>query len=209
MGPTSTNTVLTDYSRVPTTDNSGSTSTGSNNSGYLPSDKFTGAQSKVDSKAKYNGSTPYIPSPYLGDDKTLNPEYCKEISGYNHALRDFNGLSNTETLVGLGTDYVAANAAWKYSDGASNTQWYLPAMGELGFLLPRFNEINAAITAAGGTAVSGSGRHWSSSESSNFAAYPLYTSNGLVDDYYGGKVNGSFVRPLAIIGNNIEGANLI
>ena len=99
---------LTNYTRVPTTDNSGSTSTGSNISGYLPSDAFTGTQSFVDSKAKYNETSTLIPSPYLGDEP--NPEYYKIIDGDN-ILSDFNGLSNTQTLVSLGTDYTAANAA--------------------------------------------------------------------------------------------------
>ena len=86
-----TDTSLTNFAKVPTTDNAGSTSTSSSSYGYLPSDNFTGATSYVDSKAKYNGNTPYIPSPYLNDEP--NPEYYKEISG-NNALSDFNGLSN-------------------------------------------------------------------------------------------------------------------
>ena len=195
-----TDTSLTNYNMVPTTDNAGSTSTGTNNYGCLPSDKFTGVQSFVDSKAKYKASSNLIPSPYLGDDKTLNPEYNVIYTSavFVNALSDFNGLSNTETLVGLGTDYVAANAAWKYSDGVSNTQWYLPAMGELGFLMPRFNEINAAITAAGGTAVSSSRNYWSSSESSSSNAYGLYADDGGVYDDYD-KANYLFVRPLAVV----------
>ena len=131
-----TDTSLTNYKKIPTTDNAGSTSTGSDERGYLPSDKFTGTVSYVDSKVKYYydnyGSS--IPSPYLGE--APNPEYYKTISG-NNALSDFNGLSNTQTLVGLGADYIAANAAYKYKDGASNLQWYLPAMGELGYVMPR------------------------------------------------------------------------
>ena len=179
-----TDTSLTNYTKVPTTDNAGSTSTGSSSYGYLPSDKFTGSQSAVDGKAKYYGTTSFIPSPYLGDDKTLNLEYCKEISGYNNALSDFNGLSNTEVLVGLGSDYEAANAAWKYKDAANSTvQWYLPAMGELGFLMPRFNEINSAVTGVGGVAVGGSGYFLSSSECSSNNAYYLFTDNGGVNYY--------------------------
>ena len=194
---TNVDTSLTNFNRVPTTDNAGSTSNGSNSNGYLPSDNFTGAASYVDSKAKYNGSTPMIPSPYLGDDKTLNPEYCKAISGYNNALSDFNGLSNTETLVGLGSDYTAANAAYKYNDGVSNLQWYLPAMGELGFLISRLKEINNTITALGGVAVASS-HFWSSSEYSRNSAYYLYTSNGLVDNF-GSKSNLNYVCPFAIL----------
>ena len=182
-GSISTDTSLTNYKNVPTTDNNGSTSTGSSDYGRLPSDNFTGATSFVDPKAKYSQTSNLIPSPYLGDDKTLNPEYCKAISGYNNALSDFNGLSNTETLVGLGTGYTAANAAYKYNDGASNLQWYLPAMGELGYLMPRFKEINKTITALGGVAIDIYNYIWSSSECSSYRAYLLNTFDGYVANY--------------------------
>ena len=186
-------TSLTNFTKVPTTDNAGSTSTGSDGSGYLPSDNFTGATSFVDPKAKYYVTSNLIPSPYLGD--VPNPEYNKEISGYNNALSDFNGLSNTETLIGLGEDYVAANAAYKYNDGASNLQWYLPAMGEFGYLMPRFNEINSVITALGGVAVASDG-FWSSSEYSSYLAYYLNASCGVV--YYFNKYYYNFyVRPFS------------
>lgn len=200
-------TSLTNFNRVPTTDNNGSTSTGSNGIGYLPSDNFTGATSFVDPKAKYRKTSNLIPSPYLGD--VPNPEYNKEISGYNNALSDFNGLSNTETLVGLGTGYTPANAAYKYNDGASNLQWYLPAMGELGYLMLRFNEINSVITALGGVAVSESYGFWSSSEYSSLYAYSLDTYNGYVDYY--GKNYYDCVRPFAILDDGEDsggGSNL-
>ena len=193
-GPTSTETSLTNYTKVPTTDNAGSTSNGSNDIGYLPSDKFTGSESFVDPKAKYSRTSYLIPSPYLGDGP--NPEYSKEILGYNNVLSDFNGLSNTQTLVGLGSGYTAANAAYKYNDGSSNLQWYLPAMGEFGYLMPRFNEINSVITALGGVAVASSG-FWSSSEySSNDARY-LTTGNGYVGEDT--KGNRYYVRPFSIL----------
>ena len=143
---------LTNYNRVPTTNNAGSTSTSSNGYGQIPSDTFSGNQSFVDPEAYYDdiyaSNIPYSPSPYLEDGP--NPEYYKTISGHNNAFSDFNGLSNTQTLVGLGLDYVAANAAWKYKDGVSNLQWYLPAMGELGYIMARFNLINESLTAVGG-----------------------------------------------------------
>lgn len=139
-----TDTSLTNYTMVPTTDNVGSTSTGSNSNGYLPSDKFTGVTSHIDSVAKYSQTSNLIPSPYSGD--TPNPEYYKEISG-NNVLSDFSGKANTQTLVGLGTGYKAANACWNYSDGVSTTQWYLPACGELGYMIPRFKEIQAGLRA--------------------------------------------------------------
>lgn len=198
-------TKLTNFTKVPTTDNAGSTSTGSGSNGYLPSDKFTGTTSTIDPKAKYRGSTPMIPSPYLGE--APNPEYSKEISGYNNALSDFNGLSNTQTLVGLGEDYVAANAAWKYKDGVSNLQWYLPSMGELGYIMPRFNEINNVIEALGGVAVNGSTNFWISSESSSNYAYYLSTNYGYVG--YRNKGDNLYVRPFAILDNGEDSVNLI
>ena len=193
-GPAGVDTSLTNYTRVPTTDNAGSTSTGSSYYGYLPSDKFTGTQSFVDSKVKYNKTANLIPSPYLGD--SPNTEYYNTLSG-NNALGDFNGLSNTEILVGLGSDYEAANAAWKYKDGASNLQWYLPGMGELGYIMPRFNEINNTITTLGGLAVSSSLTFWSSSEHSRSISYAMDTYYGAVDTSY--DINSNYVRPFAII----------
>ena len=192
-----TDTNLTNYTKVPTTDNAGSTSNGSNSYGYLPSDKFSGTESYVDPKSKYNGSTPMIPSPYLGDDKILNPEYSKTISG-NNVLSDFNGLSNTEVLVGLGADYIAANAAHNYNGGVTGTniQWYLPAAGELGFLVPRFNAINASITTVGGSSVA-SDYFWSSSEYSSNYAYYISTYNGRVRS--NDKGSSTYVRPFAVL----------
>ena len=194
-------TPLTNYNRVPTTDNAGSTSTGSAALGYLPSDNFTDVASFVDPTAKYKVDEPgpaFIPSPYLGDNSTFNPEYSKVISGYNNALSDFNGLTNTQTLVGLGSNYQAANAAWNYTGGVSGTglQWYLPAAGELGFLMSRFKAINNAITTAGGVAVD-TYYFWSSSEYLSKYAYCLYTSDGYVD--ITGKDYNIYVRPFAAL----------
>ena len=191
----SIDTSLTNFTRVPTTDNNGSTSTGFKDIGYLPSDNFTGATSFVDPKAKYSGTSYLIPSPYLGD--VPNPEYSKEISDYNNAFSDFNGLNNTETLVGLGADYIAANAAYKYNDGASNLQWYLPAMGELGYFIVRLKMINETITALGGVDVA---RYalWSSSESSRNYVYSMATSSGYIGNY-NGKNSSLYVLPFATI----------
>lgn len=196
-GPMSADTSLTNFDRYPTTDNNGSTSTGSANSSYLPSDIFTGTTSFVDPKAKYkySDSGAWAPSPYLGD--VPNPEYNKEIYNGN-ALSDFNGLSNTETLVGLGTDYIAANACWKYNDGVSNLQWYLPAMGELGYLMPRFKEISETIAALGGVAITKDYYAvWSSSERNRDSVGSLLTPVGNVSGTL--KYADGHVRPFAIL----------
>lgn len=104
---------------VPITDNTSMYSTGSNNAGYLPSDAFSGRACVTDTHARYQAVENMIPSPYYGE--SPNTEYYKTLSGKN-ALSDFNGLANTTTLVILGSNYGAANAAWKYNDGVSNLQ---------------------------------------------------------------------------------------
>lgn len=189
-------TSLTDHDRVPTTDNAGSTTTGSYRQGYLPSDKFTGATSYVDSTAKYNSSSNLIPSPYLGDKP--NPAYYAAISGYNNTLADFDGKVNTDVLVGLGVDYVAANAARNYkAAGAEEIEWYLPAAGELGYMIARFNKIQAALAKVSSPQLDGYYYYWSSSEYSSDRAYNVFTDTGYVSYY--NKDEYFYVRPFAII----------
>lgn len=196
-GPTGTDTTLTNYNRVPTKNTVGSGILVANANGYLPSDNFSSKASLIDPEAKYyrNDYTHMIPSPYHYD--TANPDYYGAIEGYNNALSDFDGSGNTATLVGLGSDYTAANAANNYSDGVSGAKWYLPAMGELGYLMPRFKKINNAIAVAGGVALPSEG-FWSSTEYGSRAAFYLYTSNGNVSNYTR-SFNTYFVRPFAII----------
>lgn len=196
-----TDTSLTNYTKVPTTDNAGSTSTGSAGTAYLPSDKFTGTTSYVDPGTKYyNTSNAMIPSPYLTVDgkNEPNPAYYQTISGYNNALSDFSGLQNTQTLVGLGTGYTAANACWNYKDSAnSGIQWYLPAVGELGYMMPRFNEINAGLAKLNAVQLSSSSYYWSSSEYSSGYAYTVGTGDGYVYDR--DKDRKRYARPWAIV----------
>ena len=198
----SSNSTLSDYTKVPTTDNAGSTTIGSSSSGYLPSDKFTGAVSFVDSVAKYNGSTPMIPSPYKIVDGITYPnlEYYKEISG-NNVLSDFSGQANTQTLVGLGTGYTSANVCWKYKDAAnSGTQWYLPACGELGYMMPRFNVINSTLLKLNAVQLDSSNYYWSSSESSSSDAYAVHTNNGTVNSMRKRLITGGYyARPWAVV----------
>lgn len=164
-GPTG-DTTLPNYTKVPITDNKGLTADSSSLDGYPVADRFVGTASYADPIAQYFDS-PYIPSPYLGDKP--NPEYYKQIDGGN-ALSDFNGLTNTQTLVGLGSSYVAANACWNYNDGASNLQWYLPAIGEIGCYIARCSLIGNSINSLNGYSNMGTGL-WSSTEYSSLDVY--------------------------------------
>lgn len=195
-GPTGTDTPLANYTKVPTTNNAGSTAASSNSYGSLPSDdtRFNGPTSYVDPKAKYYlGARPYIPSPYLADD-SFNLEYRKPISSGGNVLADFNGKTNTDLLVALGTAYTAANIAKNYAVDGVDIDWYLPAAGELGFLMPRFAAINESIVAAGGDAIQRN-TFWSSTENSSNNAYYVNTYNGTVRNT--GKNERYYVCPFA------------
>lgn len=190
-------TSLTNYTGVPTTDNTGSATTGFDNWAYLPSDKFSGTVSYVDPLSQYDGTSRImIPSPYLGDKP--NPAYYATIPDYNNVLSDFDGKGNTDVLVALGSDYVAANAARNYkAAGAKRIKWYLPAAGELGYVVVRFNKIQAALTKVNACQLQ-SDFFWSSSEySSKYPCSVTMNSGGVGDD--DSKIQSNYVRPFAII----------
>jgi hypothetical protein len=184
-----------------TTDNVGSTTNGFDEFGSLPSDIFEdyGIQSFVDNKSYYPDlGISMIPSPYLGD--TPNPAYYQEIEGGN-AFSDFNGLSNTQLLVNDGTNYQAAQACWNYKDatnGADGLQWYLPAMGELGYLMPRFNLINESIQAVGGAGIDDCDIYSSSGCFTN-QSYIFWSLGQYYVCYTGGGNDGDNTIPITIL----------
>ena len=188
--------------RVPTWDNTIGGAIGNDDYGCLPSDNntfFTGATCACDSIAKYNGDTaPYIPSPYL-EDGSQNPDYINIVEATTgNCLSDFNGKSNTEVLIGLGADYLAANTCNQYGTTALPAgNWYLPAMGELGYIIPRFNVINVALQAVGGVQLSDGFYIWSSTEHSSDGASAVDTSSGGV--LYFSKDDDLYVRAFASV----------
>lgn len=198
-----TDTTMTHYTALPTTDNTGTTTTGSATDGYLPSDKFAGTVSYVDPITHYSGTNrTMIPSPYLTVDgkNEPNPAYYAEISGYNNVLSDFNGLENTQTLIELDSaNYKAASHCWNYKDSAnSTTQWYLPACGELGYMIPRFSDINAGLAAVGADQLFSFEFYWSSSEFSSRHTYCVAATYGDVNCLLKNADN-PYVRPWAVV----------
>ena len=173
--------------------------------GYLSSDKFTYKQSQQDPLTYYtNGSyvyaKDYIRALYYNN--APNPLVYDESISANE-LQDFNGKSYTETLYALHSApynlYNAAYQAYRYSDGASNLQWYLPAIGELVHLMPRYTLINNSLSVVGNTI--GDIKLWSSTESNSQVAMYLDISNGFVAGAmkYQGSDAKQYVRPFAII----------
>lgn len=187
---------------------------------FIPSDKFSGVQCAHDTDAYYYSSSySYAPSPYLTDG-SRNPGYYQTTSpsSSSNALADFDGKGNSEILWGLATaqsnwrtastitnnsgdNYLpAACCCWRYhTDGTQQGDWYLPAMGELGYIMPPFNRINEAITKmrnAYGSSVGVTLRtlygYWSSSEYDSNHAHCVDTDYGYVSGY--GKDNDHHVR---------------
>ena len=155
----------------------------------------------------YSDSNGHAISPYLTTGGTLefNTEYIKidSPSSSVNCLSDLNGVSNTDILCSLHTgqsDWKTAsaitnNSSQGYSPAAvccrryapsENTKgkWYLPAMGELGFIMPRFNFINEKLSkldTSVAVQLSSANFYWSSSEYDSNYARALGTYDGGVD----------------------------
>ena len=193
-----------------------------NNWGYLPSDKFDNYPAPSDKLAGYyysDGSV-YIPSPYSYE--WASQMYGKGKNG-DSFLADINGKTNTDVLIAAET----LQSTWQTDDAIISTtsgerdytshfppalccrrfhvgntvagDWYLPAIGELGYVMPRWIVIKAALSqvraVAGAQFAALLGEidiYWSSSENSQVYAYYLYTDDGYVGDR--NKNYGSCVR---------------
>lgn len=156
----------------------------------------------------YTQSSNQIPSPFT----EFNSYKNTTVTSFN-ALSDFDGFGNTAKI--LAVDSVG-HSGWESGDTVSNDRedqychpaarccymyhtagtskgdWYLPAMGELGFLAENRDLIRSKITAAGGADFC-YGEHqswaylWSSSEYDDYNARGLSLSSGYVDSYAKGS----------------------
>ena len=217
-GVSGPNISLPNLNQVPTGNTSNGIPTDQTSNGYLPSDKFSDIQCAHDTDAYYTSSffEDYIPSPYLTDG-SRNPGYYQTTSpsSSSNALADFDGIGNTEKIItqrgtkdynswtpdgATEADYPAASCCDMFhTEGTQQGDWYLPACGELGYIMPPFNKINEAIdkmrTAYGssvGVELSTKNPYWSSTEYSRTDAYRVYTDRG--DVYNSTKYLNSGVR---------------
>lgn len=220
---------------VPTGNTSNGIPTGQTLHAYLPSDKFSGTQCAHDTDVSYyNTSYTPIPSPYLTDG-SRNPGYYQTTSpsSSDNALADFDGIGNSQVLCDLATAqsdwktassitnnngsgyYPAACCCWRYhTEDTSQGDWYLPACGELGYIMPPFNKINEAIdkmrTAYGssvGVKLNTSNYYWSSTEYSGLSARVVFTTYGYVYSY--GKGNNCHVRAFLRVKDNNNNIDIV
>lgn len=200
---TNTDAGLTKFATVAVVDGKGVVK-GVNGYGFIPAKRAawsgnTAISATTLDDVYYGQGEPTNPSAYpFLEDGSLNPNYAATtLSGSPiiNSLSDVNGVANTTYLVGKGDTYKAANACRSFNPGTHNGEWYLPAMGELGYTIASFDDINAKIAAAGndkGVQLDGSAAYWSSTESSVTDACFLSMDYGFV--YYGSKTNVSYVR---------------
>lgn len=222
---------LTNYNKVCYVGSNGTvnqTVQGVNINSFLPSDNFTTLQNPYDKDTYfyYKDNDYYAPSPYNEDD-TRNPAYYQTASpsSSKNALSYFDGMGNTTKLIKLATGQSnwktastitnnsgsgyspAACCCWRYhTEGTNQGDWYLPACGELGYMMVKFNKINQTIstlTSAYGSSV-GIRVHYdytylSSSELNSTDARYVNTYNGNVSYDYKNSI-GSYVRAFLRVG---------
>ena len=153
----------------------------------------------------FKGTSPFEP------DAELNPLSVKPGT----ATADYDGKGNTKKILAHMKDdswktsetinktssetpadsanyYPAAACCWRYhTSGTTQGEWYLPACGELGYIIPRMNTLNKILNAIpnanGGTSKALSlntlSSYWSSSESSSNGARGVNTRIGRVNYY--------------------------
>ena len=168
----------------------------------------------------FKGTSPFEP------DAELNPWYVKDGT----ATADYDGKGNTEKILAHMTDdswktseiivktsshtpadsanyHPAAACCWRYhTPGTTQGQWYLPACGELGYIIPRMNTLNKILNAIpnanGGTSNALSldtyTGYWSTSEYSSSLAGYVGTSRGDVNYHYD-KYNYLYVRAVLAV----------
>lgn len=177
---------------------------------YMPSDKTTsvyeegtGLTNPFDSVNEINlkyayadDGDHYPPSPYYSNG-TLNSNYIatKKSNGESitNALSDIDGYTNTQILI-EDADVVAAKRCGVFApNNYGQGKWYLPAIGELAFIMPRWNEIQAALGSVdGGVQLDSGSRYWSSTEYDSNRAWNLLTYTGGVSSV--SKDSGDYVR---------------
>ena len=194
---------ITNYNKVITT----SSNTTNTQSGGLSSDSFAyiPRQAAIDGTPTRNNS-PYAPSPYVGSDyksggfNALYSTTASDSGSNRNVLADFGGQINTVTITSSSDSwktgtisnsyttagvYPAAQTCARYKTvGTKSGEWYLPAAGELGYIMPRLYDINATISALQDKYGSGVGvrgdYYWSSSEYTSTAAYYVGVGSGNV-----------------------------
>ena len=163
----------------------------SHEDGHMPSDSrdFTGLIDPYDitTMFSYDAYEHYIPSPFMNN-RAFNENYSTLFTtggtAIDNALSDFDGFRNTQILIKDG-DVVAAKQCAEFKPGYRDGEWYLPAVGELGFIIRNFMEINIYLATLDSIADrldddNYGSNYWSSTEYNGSLAWAVNTRDGSV-----------------------------
>ena len=183
----------------------------SDTSSYIPSTKFTAWESKAAPKTFYYRkdaiSYPPCPSPFLYKDGIWGPNSAYYNCPATCIQHDRDGKGNTAIILESVTvpdwktassinnnrgqgNYPAACCCWRYHTVADNQgDWYLPAGGELGYIIPFLIQHNNAIDHINNIygnkyftiIITEDYTHWTSSNGGTYMACSILTSNGYID----------------------------
>ena len=194
---------------------------------YLASDLFNTYPNPYDEGTYYTtgttiGTYPAAPSPYLNDGSKNSIYHSYNDRG--NALADINGKGNTENIIALDNTYStdwqtantiqssvsnqnqyihpAAQCCWRYHTvGTNQGDWYLPAAGELGYLISRFKIITDSIKKINdlgfiALSLALGGSYHSSTEYNSKYTYGMYitTFNAKIGSWNSYKFGNSFTR---------------
>ena len=179
---------------------------------HLPSSKILSKQECIVAPKLYYVSTTLMHcSPVIFNYKNgkvdLNPQYknapttcsCTDVDGISNTnniiknIDDENWKTSNEILCDKYNEinsYPAASCCWRYHiDGIDNQgDWYLPALGELCFIMPFYKEHNESLEKIINIYKNNISvlledmiNHWSSTEVSNSGAWAVHTQYGLVN----------------------------
>lgn len=139
------------------------------------------------------------PSAYLTDE-SRNPGYYQTSppSSASNALADFDGIGNTAKIIAqrgskdystwtptpdMEGDYPAASCCnMFYTNGTKQGDWYLPAYGELAYILPKLGKILdsrkniARVYRNSPSTVTKYERYWSSTEADDSSVMSISTA---------------------------------
>lgn len=109
----------------------------------------------------------YIPSPYNNNGSKNSIYHSQKFGSHNlNVTSDYSGFDNTKEILentdisnqpnwktdveiinSYGNNYCSiACCCWRYhTEGTIQGEWYLPSLGELGYLYARLNKINESI----------------------------------------------------------------
>ena len=95
------------------------------------------------------------------------------------AQSSWNGLSNSNAIVGQAGHTNSAAALCLNSTNGGQSDWYLPSIDELSFLWhSRFNVNKSLLAIGGATVLPNSASYWSSSEHDYYYAWSFVFSSG-------------------------------